>query len=416
VRFLGEGVEAHRKAGWIVRNSLESDAPHVNAAVHDDGLTSLQYRQEKGGATLEIPAADSFPEVIRLERRGDRWIFSYARFGEPVKSVVLDSLRLDKEVYAGLYVCSYNAEVVENVLFRNVRITRPAGEGWNYYHDYLGSRLEIMDVATGLRKVIFTSAFSIQAPNWTPDGRYLIFNSKGRLFRYDLQKDRVTPLNTGFADRCNNDHLLTFDGTLLGISTIPPGEKRSAIYYLPATGDSMPVRVTKPGKDASYLHGWAPDNRTMLFTGFRKGHFDIYAVDIFTGQERRLTSQPTLDDGPEYSPDGKYIFFNSARTGTMQIWRMNPDGSNKTQLTFDPWHDWFPHVSPNRQQIVFISFPPAVDAQDHPFYKRCMLRMIPYEGGEPRVIAYIYGGQGTINVPSWSPDSRKIAFVTNTGM
>jgi len=417
IRFNGKGIEPHRKAGWVVRNSLDSNAPHVNATLHGDGFSSLQYRQTKGGKTLEIPVADSFPDVIQLERSGDRWIFSTARFGGPFRSVVLDSLHLDKEVYTGLYVCSHNAEIVETAVFRNVRIIRPAGAGLQPYKDYLGSRLEILDIETGLRKVIFTSAFSIQAPNWTPDGRYLIFNSKGHLFRYDLRENTVSSLNTGFAIDCNNDHVLSFDGTMLGISHTPrDGERHSAIYYLPAKGDSMPVRVTKPGKGSSYLHGWTPDNRTMVFTGFRKGHFDIFSIDIHTGQERRLTRQSTLDDGPEYSPNGHYIFFNSARTGTMQIWRMTPDGSGKTQLTFDRWHDWFPHVSPDMKQIVFISFPPSVDAQDHPFYKHCLLRTIPFNGGEPRIIAYIYGGQGTINVPSWSPDGKRIAFVTNTDL
>ncbi len=415
VRFQGKGVNPHRKAGWIVRNDLSAGSPHVNATVHGSGLASLQYRQQAGGPTLEIASPDSFPTVLQLERRGNRWIMSVARFGEPFTTVTLDSLALDHDVYVGLYVCSHDPEVMETAVFRNVRIIKPVWQGFEPYHDYLGSRLEILDVATGLRRVIFTSAHSIQAPNWTPDGRHLIFNSKGRLYRYDLETSTVTLLPTGFAVHNNNDHVLTFDGRLLGISnhdTTPGGS--SAIYYLPADGSAAPVRVTRPGAGPSYLHGWSPDAKSMVFTGFRHKKFDIYSIDIATGRETRLTDTPVLDDGPEYSPDGKYIFFNSARTGTMQIWRMDPDGRNPIQLTFDEWNDWFPHISPDRKEIVFISFPKEVDAQDHPFYKRCLIRKMPYEGGSPQVIAYIYGGQGTMNVPSWSPDSRKIAFITNT--
>jgi len=215
----------------------------------------------------------------------------------------------------------------------------------------------------------------------------------------------------------NNDHVLTFDGSLLGISHHDrETDGASAIYYLPATGDSIPKRVTKPGVGASYLHGWSPDNKTMIFTGNREGAYNIISVDVATGKEKKLTDEPTLDDGSEYSPDGQHIFFNSMRAGDMDLWRMDANGKNPVRLTSDAYNDWFPHVSPDQKWIVFISFPSDIDPADHPFYKHCLLRIMPYEGGEPRVIGYIYGGQGSINVPSWSPDSRKIAFVTNTGM
>jgi Tol biopolymer transport system component len=172
--------------------------------------------------------------------------------------------------------------------------------------------------------------------------------------------------------------------------------------------------VTKPGVGASYLHGWSPDNKKMVFTGNRNGAYDIYAIDIDSGKEHQLTNQNTLDDGPEYSPDGEFIFFNSTRTGKMKLWRMKANGEDQTQLTFDEYNDWFPHISPDKKWIAFISFPKDIDPSDHPFYKHCLLRIMPYNGGTPKVMAYIYGGQGSINVPSWSPDSKKIAFVTNT--
>jgi hypothetical protein len=415
VAFVGEGVDPHRKVGWIVKNSLDTNSKHVNASTHGDGLTSLQYRKEVGEDTQEVVSPNTSPDVIQLERRGQTYIMSTAKFGEEFTSVVLDSVELDNEVYIGIYVCSHNPEVLESATYRNVRIVRPVDPDYTPYRNYIGSNLELMDVETGYRKIIYRSAHSIQAPNWTVDGTKLIYNSKGHLYNYELESNTITPLNTGFAVNNNNDHVLTFDGKILGISNHNEQDDRtSALYYLPTEGDSLPKMVTKPGVGASYFHGWSPDNKKMVFTGNRDGAYNIITIDIDSGEEQKLTDLSTLDDGPEYSPDGKYIFFNSARTGKMQLWRMDADGKNQTQLTSDEYNDWFPHISPDQKWIAFISFPKDIDPSSHPFYKHCLLRIMPYEGGTPKVIAYIYGGQGTINVPSWSPDSKKIAFVTNT--
>ena len=415
VKFLGKGVDPHRKVGWIVKDNLDTNSKHVNATTHGDGLTSLQYRKETGGNTDEVISTDTFPDVIQLERRGSTYIMSSAKFGEEFTSVELKDMELDNSVYIGIYVCSHNPEVMETAEYRNVRIIRPVDPDYTPYRDYLGSNLEIMDVSSGHREIIYRSAHSIQAPNWTPDGKKLIYNSKGHLYNYELSTNSISPLNTGYAVNNNNDHVLTFDGTLLGISNHNPDDGRtSALYYLPAQGDSLPKMVTKPGVGASYLHGWSPDNKKMVFTGNRNGVYDIYAIDVGSGKEEQLTNQTTLDDGPEYSPDGKYIFFNSTRTGKMKLWRMKANGEEQVQLTFDEYNDWFPHISPDKKWIAFISFPKDIDPSDHPFYKHCLLRIMPYEGGKPKVIGYIYGGQGSINVPSWSPDSTKIAFVTNT--
>ncbi len=415
VKFLGKGVDPHRKVGWIVKNNLDTNSQHVNATTHGDGLTTLQYRKETGGNTDEVISSDTFPDVIQLERRGSTYIMSTAKFGEEFKSVELKNMELDNAVYIGIYVCSHNPEVMEIAEYRNVRIIRPVDPDYTPYRDYLGSNLEIMDVGSGHRKIIYRSEHSIQAPNWTTDGKKLIYNSKGHLFNYNLSSNSITPLNTGFAVNNNNDHVLTFDGTLLGISNHNQDDSgTSALFYMPAEGDSLPKMVTKPGVGASYLHGWSPDNKKMVFTGNRNGIYDIYTIDIDSGTENQLTNQSTLDDGPEYSPDGEYIFFNSTRTGKMKLWKMKANGEDQTQLTFDEYNDWFPHISPDKKWIAFISFPKDIDPSDHPFYKHCLLRIMPYNGGTPKVIAYIYGGQGSINVPSWSPDSKKIAFVTNT--
>lgn len=418
VSFKGVGVDPHRKTGWIVKNDLGSNTRHINATTHGDGLTSLQSRIANGAETTQIVSKDSFPDVVQLERRGTTWIMSTAKFGEDFISVQLDSAAMDKEVYVGLYVCSHNENIVESVTFRNVRIVRPVDPNYTPYRDYIGSHLEVMDVASGHRKILYSSQHSIQAPNWTVDGEDLIYNSKGRLYNYHLKNGEISPINTGFATRNNNDHVLSFDGTLMGISHHNDADQgRSSLYYFEMPGSDKPIKVTKDGVGQSYLHGWTPDKKKMVFTANRKDQYDIYNVEVATGKETQLTNLKTLDDGPEYSPDGKYIYFNSTRTGRMKLFRMDADGKNQTQLTFDEYNDWFPHISPDMKWIVYISFPKDIDPTQHPFYKHCLLKIMPYDLSEkPRVIAYLYGGQGTINVPSWSPDSKKIAFVTNTKM
>lgn len=413
--FIGEGVDPHRKMGWHLRTSLDPQSAQVTATTHGDGLTALQFRPKHGAPTEEYRLNVKSPQVIQLERRGNRFIMSAAREGEPFQVTSVSHLRLPEQVYLGLALSAHNPEVVERAEFWNLRIIRPAPAAFVPYQDYIGSNLEILDLETQHRQIVYRTGESIQAPNWTLDGKALIFNSKGLLYRFDLQSAKVSEINTGFANNNNNDHVLSFDGRQIGISHHAESEDgRSTLYTLPLAGSDQPRQVTRPGVGHSYLHGFSPDASSMIFTGERGGQYDIYSVDIASGEETQLTDTPTLDDGSEYSPDGRYIYFNSNRTGTMQLWRMNPDGTGQEQLTFDAYNDWFPHVSPDGKQLVFLSYMADIDSGDHPFYRHVYLRQMPVDGGDPRIIAYVYGGQGTLNVPSFSPDGRYIAFVSNT--
>lgn len=413
-QFIGAGVEAHRKIGWVVRSSLDADSAHVNAAVHGDGLTSLQFRRARGGITEELKSSLKGADVIQLERKGAAYTMSVAQFGGAFVTQQISDLTLGDEVYVGLYICSHNQGVIEKARFRDVRITVPAREGFVPYRDYIGSNLEILDIESGKRKIIYRSPESIQAPNWTADGKALIYNSGGRLYRFDLARKIPVAIDTGFAASNNNDHVLSFAGGMIGISHhSKEDQNKSIIYTLPVQGGT-PKRITANGP--SYLHGWSPDGKFLIYTGERAGEFDIYKISAAGGQEIRLTTAKGLDDGSEYSPDGRYIYFNSVRSGSMQIWRMKPDGSDQQQMTRDEYNNWFPHISPDGKWIVFLSFSQEVAPNDHPFYKRVYLRLMSRDGGQSKVIAYVYGGQGTINVPSWSPDSKQVAFVSNTDL
>ena len=420
VEFVGKGADAHRKVGWMVRPSLDADAPYADAAEHGDGLTSIQFRRAKGANTEQITLPITNANVVQFERRGSTYIFSAARYGETFVSRELTNFNLGDEVFAGLFICSHNGDAVEKAIFRDVRIVRPVKQGFTPYRDYIGSVLEILDVHSGKLETFYSSKQPFEAPNWTTDGKALIYNISGRaegwgrLARFDLATKTPTLIDSGFAIKNNNDHVLSFDGTMLAISDQSQGSGQSTIYTLPV-GGGTPKRITP--LTPSYLHGWSPDAKWLTYTGGRSNKYDIYKIPSDgSGPEIRLTDSLGLNDGPEYTPDGKYIYFNSNRSGKMQIWRMKPDGKDQEQVTNDEFNNWFPHISPDGKWIVIISFPADIDSKDHPYYKHCYLRLMPSEGGVTKVIGYIYGGQGTINVPSWSPDSKRIAFVTNTAM
>ncbi|WP_430972739.1 TolB family protein [Sunxiuqinia rutila] len=422
--FEGEGVDPHRKVGWMVRASEAENDVHCSAALHGDGLTAMQWRQQQGASmqntASELHAPKPHYQILQLERKGKTLIFRAAHPGEPLQHIGSQSLEnLPDKVLGGLFICSHQPEVIEKARIWNVRIDHPVDNNYNPGEaGWLGCRLETLDVFSGKRKIVYESGDRFEAPNWMPDGQKLLFNSKGLLYTIPVKGGTPQQLNTGFANRNNNDHGISFDGKLLAISHhregMPGGG--STVYVLPLEG-GPPQLITE--ETPSYWHGWAPNNEEVVYVAQRNGSstYNIYKNSISGGQEVALTDNKPGEhvDGCEYSPDGKYIYYNGSQSGTMQIWRMKPDGSDKEQITFDEYNDWFPHISPDGKWIAFISFPPDIEFNSHPSYKRVMLRLMPTSGGAPRVIAYLYGGQGTINVPSWSPDSKHLSFVSNSG-
>jgi Tol biopolymer transport system component len=406
VSFLGAGTDPHRKACLMIRQSLDADSAYVDIALHGDGLTSLQFREAKGATTHEVQASVRAPGRLRLVKRGQyATMFLGPRGGEASFSGAAERIVFQEPFYVGIGVCSHNKDVTERAVFANVELaalpSSPAAR------PTLFSTLETQAMASTDRRVVLVTPGRIEAPNWLKDGRTLIYNSGGRIYRIPAAGGEPQAIDTGFATRCNNDHGISPDGTLLAISDQSQGDRRSRIYTLPIAGGTP--RLVTP-KAPSYWHGWSPDGRTLAFCGERGGEFDIYTIPAGGGDEIRLTTAKGLDDGPEYSPDGQAIYFNSVRTGTMQIWRMKPDGKDQEQITNDDFNNWFPHLSPDGRSMAFLSY--EKDVAGHPENRDVTLRLMDLEGKKVRVLARLFGGQGTVNVPCWSPDGKKIAFVT----
>ncbi len=404
ITFAGAGTDPHRKAVLMIRQSLDADSAYVDAAVHGDGLTSLQFRDTNGALTHEVQANVVAPVRARLVRRG-RYALLYlaAKGGELTFSGAAVRIDFDGPVFVGVGVCAHNKDVLETATFTNVELltTLPATKPVLY------STLETQAMNSTDRRVVLTTPTRIEAPNWLRDNKTLVYNGGGRLHRVPALGGAPEVIDTGFAVRCNNDHGVSPDGTRLVISDQSQGDKKSRIYTLPVAG-GVPTLVTPNAP--SYWHGWSPDGKTLTYCAERGGEFDVYTTPANGGPETRLTTAKGLDDGPEYSPDGKHIYFNSLRTGRMHIWRMNADGTEQVQVTDDGFNNWFPHPSPDGKALVFVSFEAGVTG--HPADKDVQLRRMLLADKKVDVLGKFLGGQGTANVPCWSPDGKRIAFVT----
>lgn len=404
IAFLGEKGNNHRKAVLMIRQNLDVNSPAVDIARHGDGLTSLQFRDAPGADDREIQSNVQGPLRVRLEKRGDYfYAFVSGKDGKLSPSGASTKLVISEPFYVGIGVCAHDKDATETAIFSHVKIEPLAASSEK---TVLYSTLETVPIANMDRRIAYVAQAHFEAPNWSRDGSYFLINEGGGIYRLPVNGGEPARVNTSPENKCNNDHGISPDGSMLAISDSSESGT-SLVYTLPINGGT-PRKITPDGP--SYWHGWSPDGSTLAFVGERAGNFDIYVVSVNGGEEKRLTTAPGLDDGPEYSPDGQWIYFNSERTGQMQIWRMHPDGSEQKQVIHDDTNDWFPHISPDGRWMTFLSYAKGVTG--HPPDKDVTLNLMSLGDQHVKVLARLFGGQGTNNVPSWSPDSSKVAFVS----
>lgn len=332
VSILGTGGDPHRKAVLIFRQDLDADSVYADAALHGDGLTSLQAREKKGAATHEVQSRVVTPVKLRLTKRGKYVYMSIARAGEPYHlSAGWMHVPLEGTYYVGLGVCAQNKDAVVKVAFSNVEV-KPASEA-----PPLHSTLETVNVASTDRRAVYTASGRIGAPNWTKDGTTLIFNRDGKIERLVITSGTVEPVETSSLKACGNAHGLSPDGTQLALTC------GSRVYVTPVTGGS----ASQIAKDASW-RGWSPDGKKVLISN----EAGLHSAEIAGGKHTLIAGNARSG---EFSPDGSYIYYDSDRSGTSQIWRVRADGSGDEPVTSDEFQNSRPHLSPDGTRIAFLS-------------------------------------------------------------
>ena len=380
----GEKVGAEVDAGWMYCGGVD---PEEFLWAHADRVKAVHYKDMKITGQ-EAPLGKGMVDL--------KACFQFARANGALQIVDMDAATLEDTCRAGKML-----------------------SGWTGDRDNTDSILCTMDVETGEETVLHEFPGIIEAPNWLNDGNTLLYNADGKIYRYEIDKDHVEQVDTGFCVQCNNDHVPSPDNQLLAVSCMPPeltdGTYESHIYVLPMTGGE-PKDLTGPG--LSYLHGWSPDGKELAYCAFRKKpEEEIMRIEICTipsdgGKETCLTDGKGYNDGPEYSPDGKHIWFNSTRSGLMQVWRMNRDGSGLTQMTDSDANNWFGHVSPDGKHVIYLTFAKGeLEPNEHLPNMYVSLGVMDYDGQNKKKLLDLFGGQGSINVNSWAPDSRRIAYV-----
>ena len=380
----GEKVGAEVDAGWMYCGGVD---PEEFLWAHADRVKAVHHKDMKITGQ-EAPLGKGMVDL--------KACFQFARANGALQIVYMDAATLEDTCRAGKML-----------------------SGWTGDRDNTDSILCTMDVETGEETVLHEFPGIIEAPNWLNDGNTLLYNAEGKIYRYEIDKDHVEQVDTGFCVQCNNDHVPSPDNQLLAVSCMPPeltdGTYESHIYVLPMTGGE-PKDLTGPG--LSYLHGWSPDGKELAYCAFRKKpeeetmRIEICTIPSDGGEETCLTDGKGYNDGPEYSPDGKHIWFNSTRSGLMQVWRMNRDGSGLTQMTDSDANNWFGHVSPDGKHVIYLTFAKGeLEPNEHLPNMYVSLGMMDYDGQNKKKLLDLFGGQGSINVNSWAPDSRRIAYV-----
>ena len=413
IDFVGEKGNAHRKAVLMIRQSLDPHSIYADVARHGDGLTSLQYRDKTGADTHEVETFAKGPHRVRIEKRGEYiYVFIPDESGRMVASGAAMRVDIPGDFYIGLGVCSHDENVTETAIFSNVSVEPlPKMTGKPVLH----STLESVIVASTDRRVRYTAAAHFESPNWTPDGKALIFDQDGTLQHLALDNgvhpiDSTIPrqasstvIPTAPETKLNGYHGISPDGSMIAIGN-QDADGQARIYVVPIAGGT-PRRVVTNGP--AYFHGWSPDGKSLSYTGQHGDEFDTYTIPISGGAERRLASN---SDAAEFSPDGQWIYFQSERTGHMQLWQMHPDGSAQEQLIYSDTSDWFPHISPDGKMIAFLAYKSGT--QGHPANEDVEVRVLSLADRKVRTLAKLLGGRGTVNAPSWSPDSTMLAFTS----
>lgn len=380
----GEKVGAEVDAGWMYCGGVD---PEEFLWAHADRVKAVHYKD------MKITGQEALLGKGMVDLKA---CFQFARANGALQIADMDAATLEDTCRAGKML-----------------------SGWTGDRDNTDSILCTMDVETGEETVLHEFPGIIEAPNWLNDGNTLLYNADGKIYRYEIDKDHVEQVDTGFCVQCNNDHVPSPDNQLLAVSCMPPeltdGTYESHIYVLPMTGGE-PKDLTGPG--LSYLHGWSPDGKELAYCAFRKKpeeetmRIEICTIPSDGGEETCLTDGKGYNDGPEYSPDGKHIWFNSTRSGLMQVWRMNRDGSGLTQMTDSDANNWFGHVSPDGKHVIYLTFAKGeLEPNEHLPNMYVSLGMMDYDGQNKKKLLDLFGGQGSINVNSWAPDSRRIAYV-----
>lgn len=408
LRFPNPAAVPGQKIALLLRASLSPDSPYVAAILQHDGLTYLQVRAQAGAPPRTIPTEANMPPRLRLLRQGTQVALHLSNpMGGAFQPVAVTDFPLPGPYYLGIALLA-STEQPGAALLSNLSLEHPPAPP-------LRSHLEVFDLKTRKVTRIHTEDGLLEAPNWSRDGKYLLVNARGRLFRLSPSGGPLEALPLPDTYRANNDHDLSPDGKFIAFSASTPDHPRSRVYVADADGRNIRLLTED---SPSYFHGWSPDGKYLAFVGQRTFQgiraYELYRIPFAGGREERLTTAQAYDDGPEYSPDGRWIYFNSNRAqGGWDLWRIPASGAGDRdqraeRITQDAGEDWFPHFSPNGQHLLFLTFPPGTIGHNGRMPGMQLRRLVE---GKPELLHTFTGGQGSLNVNSWSPDSRRFAYV-----
>lgn len=413
-----ENTNPHAKAGVMIRETLAADARHATMVVTPvDGVQFLRRYADGGLTTPTNPQINKgrLPYWVKMVRKGHEFSGYESTDGNAWVLTGRDTLQISNTAYIGLVASSHQQTVLNTSTLDSVAITKTPQQ--SSPASAVTSHVTIISVDGKTKGVIFSAPRLFEAPNWSPDGKYLVLNSEGKLWRLPVAGGELQPIPLGSVARVNNDHGISPDGREIVVSA-----NGGPLFILPFAGGE-PRRITE--QTPSYYHGWSPDGNTLAYVAKQHESFDIYGISVKGGTPARLTMHAAHEDGPDYSPDGKWVYFNSDRAGGGgDIWRIPASGAGENdakaeQITNDDYVDWFPHPSPDGKHLVFLSYQKGTEG--HPANKDVVLRMMPLPGAAPGAeparekiveLVKLFGGQGTLNVASWAPDSQRFAYVS----